>query len=244
MLLHGGGQTAAEFATATGMDEVADRRDALIAYPQQSRGANPHRYWNWFSPEHQKRGQGEPALLAELAQSVAREWAIAPNAVHLGGFSAGGAMAAVVAATYPERFAAVGIHSGLPYRSASDLLSALQAMQQGARPDPEALSGPPLLVIHGDHDGTVSPVNARRLLAPVAARCVASTVEIPASGHDRAVRRTDYRDGAGRLAGSAVLVHGGGHAWFGGRGGVSYSDPSGPSASELFAEFFAHAGGH
>ncbi len=244
MLLHGGSQTAAEFVIATRMDEVADRRGWLIAYPQQSRSANAHRYWNWFSAAHQERGHGEPALLAELAASVADEWAIAPDAVHLGGFSAGGAMAAVVAATYPERFASVGIHSGLPYRSASDLFGALQAMQQGGRSDPEALPGPPLMVIQGDRDGTVSPVNARRLLAPVAARSVASTVEIPARGHNRAMRRTDYRDAAGRLTGAAVLVHGGGHAWFGGRGGVSYSDPSGPSASDLFAEFFAHAGDH
>src|SRR5882762_6765915 len=129
VMLHGCTQTADAFANGTRMNALAEERQCFVLYPEQTPAANRLRCWNWFKPGHQDRDQGEPAILAGMTRDVMRRYRIDEGKVCIAGLSAGGAMAAVMGAAYPELYAAVGVHSGLAHGSAHDLPSALAAMR-------------------------------------------------------------------------------------------------------------------
>jgi poly(hydroxyalkanoate) depolymerase family esterase len=270
VMLHGCTQTAAAFSSGSLMNRTADRHGFVVAYPEQSTEENPSRCWNWFSPSHQARGGGEPASIAGAVRAVAQakdRWAVDPGRVFVAGMSAGGAMAAVVAATYPDVFAAVAIHSGLAYGSARTLPAATQAMRRGG-PDPEAQGDAafaamdaaarvvPALVIHGTADAVVDPVNAQHAVRQWMAtnrRAAGGAYEPGLDRPDAAVRddrsgtlpftRRTWLDARGRLVQELIEVEGLGHAWSGGAAGGSYTDPRGPSASDAIHDFFARVGG-
>jgi poly(hydroxyalkanoate) depolymerase family esterase len=231
VMLHGCKQTPADFAAGTRMNRLADKLGFVVVYPAQARTANFSRCWNWFWAQNQQRDAGEPSLIAGITQQVITRYNIDADRVYVAGLSAGGAMAAVMGATYPELYAAVGIHSGLPYASARDAVSALAAMR-GRRTGAAPLPSVPTIVFHGDRDTTVHPRNGEYGLAPAGLQ----TETGEAGG--RAYTRTVH---SGRPSLEHWLVHGAGHAWSGGSAKASYTDPSGPDATREMLRFFAIA---
>jgi poly(hydroxyalkanoate) depolymerase family esterase len=244
VMLHGCKQEPDDFAAGTRMNAVGESFQCLVAYPAQSRSGNGMRCWNWFDPQHQRRERGEPALIAGIVRAIMAGYAVNANAVYVAGMSAGGAMALVLANTYPELFRAVGVHSALPYASAHDTASALEAMKRGA---PLGRVGSnacriPVIAFHGDTDAVVHPSNAEGIIAQWLAAhgqtALQRRVDQGIRDGGRRYRVTRYMDAGGRVAAEFWLVHGAGHAWSGGSRRGSHTDPKGPDASARMMEFF------
>ena len=261
VMLHGCTQNADDFAAGTDMNERARAQGFFVLYPEQSHDANPSRCWNWFKHNHQRRDSGEPALIASLTRAVIAEHGIDARRVYVAGLSAGGAMAAIVAATHPDLFAAAGVHSGLPCGAASNVSEALAVMNTGttgggmatktarapAIPTPPG-AAVPTIVFHGDQDRTVHPRNGEQLVkAALAAKSLVAKdattahVEQGCSAHGQRYTRSVHRDDSGHTLAEHWLLHGAGHAWSGGRTEGSYTDANGADASgEMLRFFFEH----
>jgi poly(hydroxyalkanoate) depolymerase family esterase len=266
VMLHGCTQDPDDFAAGTAMNERAREMGFFVLYPAQSHTANASRCWNWFKHNHQQRDSGEPALIADLVRMLMRTHGIDARRVYVAGLSAGGAMAAIVAAAYPELFAAVGVHSGLPLGAASNVSEALAVMRHGhaagaraqasrrrpgAGQDTAAPSRPvPTIVFHGDQDQTVHPRNGEQLISAALHGAGAAASAGPpapvqtqqgASAQGRRYTRSTHPGVQGRLIAEHWLVHGAGHAWSGGQASGSFTDARGPDATrEMLRFFFAH----
>ena len=248
VMLHGCTQTPDDFAAGTGMNGVAEAEGFLVAYPAQAPTANISKCWNWFEAAHQQREQGEPALIAGITRQVMAQYNIDPGRVYVAGLSAGGAMAAIMGATYPDLYAAVGVHSGLAPGCAQDLPSAFQAMKQGGPRGQARLGRPvPLILFHGDGDSTVHECNADRLVQQWTAAAGSKnpgadvppvTVERGQVDGGHTYTRQIYRDSRGQPVVERWTIHGAGHAWSGGSHSGSYTDPAGPDASRELVRFF------
>jgi poly(hydroxyalkanoate) depolymerase family esterase len=249
VMLHGGTQTPDDFAAGTRMNVIAEEEICLVVYPAQPSHANPAKCWNWFRPDDQRRDRGEPSLVAGITRQVMHDYSVDPRRVYVGGLSAGAAAAAVMGATYPDLYAAIGVHSGLACGAADDLISAFAAMRQGDLgcssefDETSAVleDGPavPTIVFHGDRDTIVHPRNADHVI----------TRSMKATSWQKKVRRgqvpgghaytcTIHSDAKGQTIVEQWCIHGAGHAWSGGSPAGSYTDPRGPDAAKEMLRFF------
>ncbi len=249
VMLHGCKQNPDDFAAGTQMNRVAEENNCFVLYPGQAQNANGSNCWNWFKSGDQQRDAGEPSIIADMTREILRSHKIDPRRVYIAGLSAGGAMATVMANSYPELYAAVGIHSGLPHGAAHDMPSAFAAMRGGAA---ALKSGQavPVIVFHGDRDHTVHPRNGDQALA----QCVADgapkasradqrgrpqvKVEKGTVPNGHAYTRVIRQDDDGRAIAEQWTIHGAGHAWSGGSRKGSYTDPKGPNAAQEMVRFF------
>jgi poly(hydroxyalkanoate) depolymerase family esterase len=263
VMLHGCTQDPDDFAASTGMNALARDQGFYVLYPAQAQDANPSRCWNWFKHIHQTRDRGETTVIASITHAVVQAHGSDPERVYIAGLSAGGTMAAPVAAAYPKIFAAVGVHSGLPPAAARSLPQGLAAMRTGASattlpagmpvrmrseasPATAAVMPVPAIVFHGDQDQTVHPRNAELVIEVVLkgrARSSTSTANRPVidqgvSIQGRRYTRSTHRSESGQPIAEHWLVHGAGHAWSGGQAAGSYTDAQGPDASREMLRFF------
>ncbi len=256
VMLHGCTQNPDDFARGTGMNALAEEQNFFVVYPAQAKSANNANCWNWFQPTHQARDRGEPSLIADITRKVAREYAVDDQRIYVAGLSAGAAMALILGARYPDLYAAVGVHSGLPIGVARDAASAFAAMRGGkgktspraatAHPPASLTHVVPVIVFHGDRDRTVHFSNGDRVLR----QCIASAAldrsapraEVKSTANGRRYTRILHRTEEGRVIAEHWTLHGAGHAWAGGSGKGSHTDTTGPDASrEMVRFFFSHA---
>jgi poly(hydroxyalkanoate) depolymerase family esterase len=239
VMLHGCTQDPDDFATGTQMNLLAEEMPCLVVYPAQSLQANPSRCWNWFNETDQQRDKGEPSIIAGITRHVMATHAVDPAQVYVAGLSAGGAMATIMGTLYPDLYAAVGVHSGLPFAAADDLPSALAAMKGEFKRRQTPGRAMPIIVFHGDQDKTVHPAAADELIAQGALQVAKGVVVEPGRVPDgHAYTRTLHQRDDGNVQAEHWIVHGGGHAWFGGHAGGSYTDGRGPDASREMLRFF------
>jgi poly(hydroxyalkanoate) depolymerase family esterase len=247
VMLHGCTQDPDDFARGTRFNALAAEKGVMVAWPEQTGQNHPQKCWSWFDPAHQGSGRGEPALVAGITREVMAQRPVDARRVYIAGVSAGAAMAVNTAASYPELFAAVASHSGIPYRAASDVPHAISVMHGGS-PDPailayalqDALSGRrlPLIAVHGGADAVVSPTNSRQLAAQWA-----GVLHLSASPAERStdgglgVERTRWNAADGGTMVELVIVDGVGHAWAGGSPEGTFTDARGPDASRLILDF-------
>jgi poly(hydroxyalkanoate) depolymerase family esterase len=257
VMLHGCTVTAEQMDATTQYAALAEARTFLVVYPVQSNAANPALCWNWFDPNSQTRGKGEPSLIAGITQTVIDGWSVDDKRVYVIGPSAGGAMSVIMGATYPDHYAAIGVVAGCEYAGAPCGTSggpdpvaqgklAYQAMTTLARPLP-------VIVFHGDADPVAAPVNGQQVTqqwiatddwaddgaldgsVPTAAAST-STLTVPGG---RSYDRSQFDDHSGALVIDYYVIHGAGHAWPGGPASATFTDPTGPDATAISYDFFS-----
>ena len=262
VLCHGCRQSAEDLASLAHVADYADREGCLVLLPQQAADANPWGCWNWFET-NTERGGGEAAIVAAQIVGVRRKYRARRERVWVAGLSAGGALAAVLGLRHPRLVRGVFVHSGIACGAAASAANAFPVMKHGPGNDVVrvaaqalALAGlrkapdVPLLVVQGDQDEVVAPVNATALVrqylrfngdatiasdAPLRASDASSHEE---AGVHYALRIDDWWID-GRVRVRQASVEGLAHAWSGGDGAFGYSDPRGPDAMRLFERFVA-----
>jgi len=271
VLLHGCTLDAEGMAEISGMNEVAEANQFLVVYPEQSFLANMLRCWNWFEAKHQSRDAGEPSIFAAIVAQVCSLHHVDSDRIYVAGVSAGGAMAVVAGATYPDLFAGIAVCAGGEFKAATSVSGGLAVMKHGG-PDPvqqgqaafvamrpglarKMMRRMPVIVFHGTEDDRVSPVNAEQIIlqwsntnALLAAEngdnAFALSEEVTAGQvpDGHAYQKRVYTDQAGALLMESWMVQGLGHAWSGSPKTHKYGDPRGPRASAEIWRFFSQVG--
>lgn len=243
IMLHGCMQSPRSFARGTGMNALAAEAGIMVAYLRQPMTANFQRCWNWFRPSNQERGRGDAALIAAVTRAIVAENAGDASRIYIAGFSAGAATAAIMGATYPDLYAAIGIHSGVDVGSANSKWEALSAMRHGAASSTPSLAASfvPMITFHGDCDRIINAINSTQIVEAASLRMKEALFVSTETGFSLGCRpfsrKLSYSGGRHPVI-EQWTIHGAGHAWSGGRGMGSYTDPLGPDASRAMLEFF------
>jgi poly(hydroxyalkanoate) depolymerase family esterase len=176
VVLHGCTQNAAGYDNHSGWSQLAESEGFALLFPEQQRSNNPNLCFNWFQPEDIRRDQGEAASIRQMIERMVLDHGLDRGRIFVTGLSAGGAMASVMLAAYPEVFAGGAIIAGLPYGVANTVPEAFDRMRGYHLPDAARLQAlvreasdhagpwPTLSIWQGDADRTVSAANAEAIL--------------------------------------------------------------------------------
>lgn len=176
VVLHGCTQSAAAYDHGSGWSDLADEHGFALLFPEQQRSNNPNLCFNWFLPADATRDKGEALSIRQMIDAMLEAYPLDPAKVFITGLSAGGAMASVMLATYPELFAGGGVIAGLAYGSANTIPEAFDRMRgHGGPASPELVSRvqdasahdgpwPRISIWQGSADATVHPSNADAIL--------------------------------------------------------------------------------
>jgi poly(hydroxyalkanoate) depolymerase family esterase len=264
VVLHGCTMTPAEEQAATGYDQLAAVRGFAVLYPDVDAAdvANGRCWKALWDPPADGRGRGDAGAIAAMTTAVIARWHVDPTRVYAIGISAGAFEVSSLGAAYPDIYAAIGIHSGAGYHPGAYGCPAVSAgtTQTTARAAVDAM-GPraramPVIIFHGDRDGTIPYRCGRQALAqwlaaddlvlrrqhnaPVPSTPSRST-HAAAAGR-RAYAVLSYRERPGCPIAEFWSIHGMGHYWSGGSAdpaSLRYSDPTGPSATAASWTFFS-----
>ncbi|WFE31408.1 PHB depolymerase family esterase [Micromonospora sp. WMMD975] len=173
VLLHGCTQNAATYFANSGWQKYADQWKFALIVAQQPAGNNANSCFNFFETGDTARGQGEALSIKQMVDYAKSNYGTDAGRVYVSGLSAGGAMSAVMLATYPDVFAAGSIIAGIPYRCATSMVNAFSCMNPGVDKTPAqwgdlvrgAYAGysgarPRVAIWHGTSDYTVATANA------------------------------------------------------------------------------------
>jgi poly(hydroxyalkanoate) depolymerase family esterase len=222
VVLHGCTQTAEGFDKGTGWTRLAEEKGFAVLFPEQRRENNGNLCFNWFEPADTRRDSGEALSIREMIAHTVLSHGLDPKRLFVTGLSAGGAMANVMLATYPEVFAGGAIIGGLPYGVAANVGEAFERMQGRNAPDAKALHSavanaslnkgpwPKVSIWHGTHDQTVKPVNAQQIARQwLGAHGLSGAADETKAvrGHDRQV----WHDEAGREVVEVYQIRGMAH---------------------------------
>lgn len=222
VVLHGCTQTAQGYATGAGWPALADQHGFVVLAPEQTAANNPKTCFNWFLPGDITRNHGEPLSIRQMIERAVVDYGVDRGRIYITGLSAGGAMTAVMLASYPELFAAGAIIAGLPYGIATNVEAALDAMfNDRSRPAAELEAQvrrasrhtgpwPRVSIWHGSADMTVKPSNAEELIkqwTAVHRLPLRPSVEQRGTGFERRV----WRDHEGRELVEAYTIAGMAH---------------------------------
>ncbi|MEA4815040.1 MAG: PHB depolymerase family esterase, partial [Oscillospiraceae bacterium] len=265
VMLHAGAQDPDIFASETQMNDEADARGFFVLYPDQPYTANYTKCWNWFLTADQTRGSGEAAIIAGITTQVMSQYSIDESRVYVSGLGAGGAMAVIMGATYPDLYSGIGVAEGLEYKAATSTYSAYLSMISGG-PSP-ATQGQlaynamgnyadviPVIVFQGSADTTVYPVNGNQVISQwaktndladdgtannsiddTADTTITGTVNVP---DGKSYTQYIYEDGNGNTVMEKYIVNGMGYAWSGGSADGVKTDPTGPDMTNILCDFF------
>lgn len=256
VLLHGCQQTATQLAQGTRMNQLAERSGCAVLYPQQRVSSHAQRCWKWFDHATQLGG-GDVPMIVGIIDKVQRQYGFDRSRIYIAGMSAGAGMAHIVALNHPDLIAAVGLHSGPAFGAGHSVMGALGVLQHGAGARGEraihdilqrrpAFPGMPTILIQGEGDRVVRPINQRQLLEqglllnglPAGMAGKAGSVPGGRAGSRKAQQIQDYYAGRSlvlRVARIAQLEH----AWSGGDPAVPFHAGGGPDAGQMMLDFFA-----
>lgn len=235
--------------------------------PWNPSGYNPFGCWNWFLDKNQHRGEGHPKLINAIINQVKSTYLIDSSEVYVAGLSAGAALACILGVTYPDVFSGIGVCSGLPYDAANVFfltdpmaMAAKEGMQKGVS-DPYSCGNSafqemgkfkkkmPVIVFHGICDTIVHPINGQQVIIQWAqtnflveggtGRADITPLQVK-SGliNGKSCTQHVFGDGGGERLMELWMIDQMGHTWSGGSSNGSYTDPSGPNATEIIWNFF------